>query len=153
LGAEESGSGRGDLDRTMMGLPTDAEYAPRKHSGLGAASFVIAVLVLGFDLVLGVFIWSGIVNASTHQPDSEAPAFDGSTADAKLVALVGLLEMYCVNCMCIPLCLVGVGLAVAGLVAHRDRKHVLTWFGLFGNGAVIAGVIGFQLLSTALVHH
>jgi hypothetical protein len=52
--------------------------------------------------------------------------------------------------MSIPLCLVGLGLAIVGLVAHRSHNHVFTWMGLFGNGVVILLVLGVYFLSVAV---
>jgi hypothetical protein len=41
--------------------------------------------------------------------------------------------------MNIPLCLVGIGLALVALIAHRDRNNLFSWIGLFVNSAVIIG--------------
>ena len=50
--------------------------------------------------------------------------------------------------MSVPACLIGVGLAVAGLVAHRDRRHALTYVGLAVNALVILAVLGLHALGS-----
>ena len=54
--------------------------------------------------------------------------------------------------MSVPVCLVGVGLAVVALVAHRDRNQLFSWIGLIGNGVVILGVLGVFMLGAMLGH-
>jgi hypothetical protein len=54
------------------------------------------------------------------------------------------------NCMSVPLCLVGVGLGLVGLIAHRDCNHLFTWIGLLGNGVVILGVVGLYVFNAML---
>jgi hypothetical protein len=56
------------------------------------------------------------------------------------------LMVYVFNCMGIPFCLVGVGLAAVALVAHRDRDHRFTVSGLIVNGIVIFCVLVLFLL-------
>jgi hypothetical protein len=133
-----------------LSAPEPPEYQPYarageqaalpKHSGLGMASFVIALLVGGLDVVLAVAIATGIARS--------APRDDWGEFQFRLVS--GGVAMYCMNCTSIPLCLVGVGLAVVGMVAHRDHNHLFSRIGLLGNGVVILGVLGFHLYSVAL---
>jgi hypothetical protein len=54
------------------------------------------------------------------------------------------------NCASVPLCIVGVSLAVVALVAHKDRNHLFTWMGLLGNGIVIVVILGLYLWGTLL---
>jgi hypothetical protein len=108
----------------------------RKHSGLGIASFLIAVMVGGMDVILALVI---VVNAAGSA--DRDPGLEG--LPAHLAA--GGLAMYCLNCMSLPLCLVGAGMGVVGLVAHRQHNHFFTWLGLGGNGVIILGVVGFYL--------
>jgi hypothetical protein len=49
--------------------------------------------------------------------------------------------------MSLPMCLVGVGLALVGLIAHPDSNHLFSWIGLIANGAVILGLIGLFMLT------
>jgi hypothetical protein len=130
------------------GLEEDGEPGNRpgigmhqKHSGLGIASFLIAVLVGGLDLILAVAIATNVARAARDRGDF-AGGFDRSL-ETNLLA--GGAAMFCLNCMSVPLCLVGVGLAVVALIAHKEHNHLFTWMGLFGSGVVILGVLGFYL--------
>jgi hypothetical protein len=115
--------------------------AAQKHSGLGIASFIIAVLVGGLDIILALVIATNLANVAPRHPDN---GHDVAVA-ANLVA--GGLSMVCLNCMSIPLCLVGVGLGLVGLITHRGQNHVFTWIGLLGNGSVILCVVGWYLFN------
>jgi len=50
----------------------------------------------------------------------------------------------------LPLCLVGIGLAITALVAHKDANNLFAWIGLYGNGVVILGTIGLYVLGSVL---
>lgn len=110
-----------------------------KHSGLGMGSFLIAVLVGGMDVFLGLI---SILNIAGSKELSEV----------KGSVLGGTMALVCLNCLSIPLCLVGVGLAVMALVAHKDRNHVMTYIGLTVNALVILGVLGLFLFSSVSRH-
>jgi hypothetical protein len=127
-----------DADVELVGQD-DIRLRPdreRKHSGLGIASFIIAVLVIGLDVVLGVAITVRIARSSSGESGVE---------DLRDAALSGGIAMFCLNCMNVPLCLVGVGLAVTGLIANRGCNHVFSWIGLLGNGVIILAVIGLYV--------
>lgn len=100
-----------------------------KSSGLGMASFIIAVLVGGLDVMLGLIVILNIAHSrgATETTDS----FFG-----------GALALVCLNILSIPLCLVGVGLAIAALIAHKDRSHTMTYIGLGVNALVIFALLG-----------
>jgi len=106
------------------------------------ASFVIAFVVLGLDVLLGVVVVLGIARSGSGT-DSDYEL----TQDLKRNLLGGAMAMVCLNCLSLPACLVGAGLAVVGLGAQRDKKHLFTWIGLIGNGAVILGILGLFVLS------
>ena len=108
------------------------------------ASFVIAFLVGGLDVILSIVIAVGIAKAGHRQVSADYED------DVKTSMVGGGMAMVCLNCMSVPLCLVGVGLAVVGLVTQRDRNHLFTWIGLLGNGIVILSVLGLYLLGAAL---
>jgi hypothetical protein len=111
----------------------------RKHSGLGMASFVIALVVGGLDVILAVVISVGIARSGHRAVSVEA---------LKAEVVSGSLAMVCLNCMSLPVCLVGVGLAIVGLIGHRDRNHLFTWIGLVGNGLVVATLLGLYLFGS-----
>jgi hypothetical protein len=115
----------------------------QKHSGLGMGSFIIALLVGGLDLILAVAIVTGIAtSASGPRPNS--------ADNLKAEMMAGGMAMVCLNCMSVPVCLVGLGLAIVGLIGHRDRNHLFTWIGLFGNGVVVLAILGLFVLGTVL---
>ncbi len=116
--------------------------AQKKHSALGMASFIIALLVGGLDLVLAVAITSGIARSGRDN----AGTF-GWKENLKEQIVAGSMAMVCLNCMSLPVCLVGVGLAVVGLIAHRNRNHIFTWIGLIGNGFVVLAQLGMYIFS------
>jgi hypothetical protein len=99
------------------------------------ASFLIAVLVGGLDIVLGLIT---VLNIAGSKGESEV----------KVSALGGGMAIVCLNCLSIPLCLVGVGLAVMALIAHKDRNHLMTYIGLVVNTLVILGVLGLYLFAS-----
>jgi hypothetical protein len=101
----------------------------KKHSGLGIGSFIIAMVVGGLDAILGLIV---VLNVSGSKGDWEV----------KERIVGGAMGMVCFNCLSIPLCLVGVGLAVAALIAQADRKHSMTYVGLLVNALVILAVLG-----------
>lgn len=113
------------------------------HSGLGIASFLIALVVGGLDIILAVAIAAGIAGSGPRQPNPFQPNLHQNM-------LAGGVAFFCFNCMSLPLCLTGAGLGFVALVVHRNRDHVFTWIGLLGNGVVILGVVGFYLFSIAL---
>jgi hypothetical protein len=117
----------------------------QKHSGLGIASFVIAGLVGGLDVILAVVIATGIARSGPRRAE-----IVNVKANIMANAVAGGVAMYCMNCMSIPLCLVGVGLAVAALVSERGQYHLFTWIGLLGNGVIIVGVVGLYLLGAMM---
>jgi DNA-directed RNA polymerase subunit RPC12/RpoP len=121
---------------TELGWPDE----PRpKHSGLGIASFLIALLVGGLDVILAVAITAGIARSSPRTSD-----------ELKANVVAGGVAMVCLNYMSLPLCLVGVGLGGVGLVVHRGQNHLFTWIGLCGNGVVIFVVVGLHLIGLML---
>jgi hypothetical protein len=104
------------------------------------ASFVIALVIGGLDVIMAVII-TGNISQSRTSEDFKAQFFSGG------------LGMLCFNCMSLPACLAGAGLAVVGLIAHPKRNHLFTWIGLFGNGVVVLGVVGFYMFSWTIRPH
>jgi predicted Zn finger-like uncharacterized protein len=151
---DRSGSRRvGDLSDEFR----VSEKLERKHSGLGIASFIIALLVGGLDVILALFIVINIARSGHRHADlDDYPAYRHTSEEYQRgylmgKALSGGVAMICLNCMSIPLCLVGAGLGLVGLIAQRDCNQVFTWIGLMGNGIVILGVVGLYVLSALLV--
>lgn len=106
-----------------------------KHSGLGMASFLIAVVVGGLDIVLGLIV---VLNVAGSKGE---PEVRGSV-------LGGAMALVCLNCLSIPACLTGVGLAIAAFVAHKDRNHLLTYIGLAVNAVVVLAVLGLYAFAS-----
>ena len=104
-----------------------------KHSGMGIASLVLAILVgiLAF-LIIAV---AGVLE--TTMPG-------GLDEDAPLTALIGLAIICC------PLAnLVGLGLGIGGLMQRR-RKKLTAILGAIGNGLVFSGVLAIIVLGLTL---
>lgn len=107
---------------------------PRQHSGLGIASFLIALLVGGMEGILALIIVRNMVAARSAE-----------AVEIHLIA--GSMSLVCWNFFSLPACLVGAGMALVALIAHKDRHHLFTWLGLLGNGVVILIVLGLIFLS------
>jgi hypothetical protein len=103
------------------------------------ASFLIAMLVGGLDVVLGLIVVARVAG-SKGQHEVYETVHGGSMA------------IVCLNCLSVPVCLVGVGLAIMALVAHKGRNHVFTWFGLGVNSLVILAVLGLYWIALLLKH-
>jgi hypothetical protein len=95
----------------------------RGHSGYGIASFVIAVPVLGMNVLL----WIMAVGMHRRDPEGGAMAAAGS--------------LLCCNGLACPLSLVGATLGLVGLFGQPDRRQAFTVMGLMGNGVVLLGII------------
>jgi hypothetical protein len=120
-----------------------------KHSGLGIASFLIALLVGGLDVMLAIVIVTQIARSAKPPTQTGYGASYSSMQDRlRDNVLAGGMAMICLNCLSVPICLVGVGLGVVGLIAQRGQNHLFTWIGVLGNGVVIVGVIGLYILGT-----
>lgn len=122
------------------------EESQQTHSGLGIASFLIAVLVGGMEIILIFIIAIGMASV---------PRGDGHEIrdDIALRAVGGGVSLVCLNCASVPFALVGLGLGVVALIAHRGRNrrnHLFTWVGTIANGVVILAVVGFYLLVSLL---
>ncbi len=107
-------------------------YPPLPHSGLGIASFIIA-LVAGALLAMLV-IAAGVMAATAGGGfDETAPA---TVALGCTILLAGLGH------------LVGTGLGIAGVV-QRDRRKVFAVLGLVLNGLAILSIAGMLLIGIA----
>ena len=103
---------------------------PKKHSGVGIASAVVAVLS-GLSVVATFTVAVVLtVNDPTVFDDEEGPA---------TVALRFLLVL------AVILSLIGLGLGI-GAVVQREHKKTLGVVGLILNGAIVVGVVGLIVL-------
>ena len=138
-GANETtaqGSGSGDIDEFAQLIVHDGKSQRQiKHSGLGMASFIIAMLVGGMELILGLLAVAGVANSGPSKEEIVGSAVAGSMA------------MLCLTFLCLPLSLVGGGLGVVALVAHKQRNHLFTWIGVIGNGIIVLIVLGVIFIS------
>ncbi len=100
--------------------PSVSTQAPRKHSGIGIASFVMGLidLVLFFVMVLMAV---GVAASAGGQVDEHAPA---TIMLGLFVIFIGLV------------CLIGTGLGV-GSVLQKQRRRVFGIIGLCLNGGVL----------------
>ncbi len=110
-----------------------AEGQPSKHSGIGIASFVIAIGVGCAEFILIAI--AGIMEATTPGGmDEESP-------QAIMVGL-GILAG-------LALCLPGIGLGFAGVVV-KGRKKLFAILGLVFNCSILACVTALLLFGLAV---
>jgi len=104
-----------------------------KHSRMGIASLVLAILVgvLVFLLIGG----AGVMEASTP---------GGINEDSTLVGLIGLGIIGCLLAN-----LVGLGLGLAGLIQRR-RKKLFAILGAIFNGLIVLVVLAVIVLGLAV---
>ena len=112
----------------------DANFVlQKKHSGLGIASLVLAI-VLGITAFSLVVIAGVMAGANAEGMDEESAA-----------AIILGLSIFAV----IGLNFVGFALGVAGLF-QRDRLKVFAILGTLFNGMVIAGMIGLIIIGLTM---
>jgi hypothetical protein len=112
----------------------DRDYAldALKHSGLGIASFMLAI---GAGVMMVILILVAVVIEA-----SQPGAFDAQLPSAMVVGL-GF-------CFAILLAVMGIGLGIAG-VCQKHRKTVFAILGLVFNGLIIVGVGCLALIGIA----
>jgi hypothetical protein len=99
------------------------------HSGLGIASFVLALLNFGAALV----VFAGLVAIVAAHPG-------GVPEDNPAQALLGLAMIATFGSA-----LMGLGLGIGG-ACQRDRKKVLAYLGVAFNGMVLLGGSGIMCI-------
>ena len=106
---------------------------PRTHSGVGIASFIIAIVagMTAFSLI----VIAGVMEATTP---------GGMDEDAPQVILVGLGIFGAV-----ALGMLGAGLGVAGLV-QTDRLRTFAVLGLIFNMLVVLGLGGLVVIGLTM---
>ena len=115
-----------------MAYGTELEAAGQPvvtQSGLGIASFIIAVAV-GFGMALLV-VYAGVVEASTP---------GGMNEQSTMAMLIGFGALGGMAAA-----VLGIVLGIGGLV-QRDRKRLFAVLGLVLNGLTIVGVAGLILV-------
>ncbi len=111
-----------------MGNENNAEQQ-KKHSGLGIASLVIAILAGGFELI--TIIIAGILETASPT---------GIRADSLTAMLIGIAMFMGMGLSCF-----GLGLAVGGWV-DKSRKRIFATVGFIANCVDIMGTLGLILL-------
>jgi hypothetical protein len=103
----------------------------RKHSGLGIAAFLIALLIGGLDLIVAII---------------SATAMVGRTqVEAQAIGTAGGIALLFLHYLSLPLCVLGAGLGLVALIAHRNRNNLFSWIGLCGNGLVIVSILAMHV--------
>jgi hypothetical protein len=102
------------------------------------ASFVTAFFAGGLELI-AILIVVVVVERAKHASDYEV-------ADREGAAWGGAMVLGCADVIAIPTALVGLGLAVVGLFAQRNRNQLFTWIGALGNATVILAAVGLYVL-------
>ncbi len=108
-------------------------YEVMKHSGLGIASFALAIAIGALDFFVVVF--AGIIEEITP---------GGMDEESIIAILVGLFVLGGLAAN-----MAGVGLGIAGLI-QRGRKQVFTILGLAFNAAIICGIVGLMVLGAMM---
>lgn len=119
----------------MNDIPTMtyAEAQPKKHSGMGITSFVISIVVGCVEIILVTV--AGFTEASTPGGmDEESP-------QAIMLGLGIIGGLF--------LCLVGIGLGIAGVVP-KDRMKLFAILGLVFNCSILLCVVCLVLLGLAI---
>ena len=106
-----------------------ADHEPLQHSGLGIASFILA-LVSGLS-VIALIVVAGFMEASTP---------GGVDEDDPAVIVLGLTV-----CAGAIAAVVGLALGIAGAV-QRHRKKVFAVLGLVFNALVVLSVAGLMVI-------
>ena len=128
-------------------MDQDVEVVGRedRHSRLGIASFVIAILsILGIVLF---FVIAISVASSAIGPDPQN--FDPSSIgpDSPLATTFFFLSLLLLGSILITV--VGLGLGIAGLIQRRRRK-LFAALGTALNGLIVLGVVSLIVLGLAL---
>lgn len=103
-----------------------------KHSGLGIASFIIAILSGIFDFLLVAV--AGLLSAGDVLMDETSPA--AMIVGLFLIASVGVT-------------FIGLGLGIVG-VALPNRNKLFAWLGLVFNALVLIGLVGIMCLGALM---
>lgn len=126
--------------------PPGMQGAPEtlKHSGLGIASFIIALLAILaaiITLVLTVSFTADFIDMGTLDPESlEAEIVEGGGAIGAVLA-AGLLFI-----VSIGLSIIGLILGIVGAVM-KNRKKVFSVLGIVLNALIAVGVVVLVLIS------
>ncbi|RIX52413.1 hypothetical protein D3P08_13125 [Paenibacillus nanensis] len=129
----------------VSGYPGGGQLAPLKHSGLGIASFVLAIvsiLALIIGIIMSVAAAANYMNVSPSDIESEILAGSGEEFAAFVGA--GLLMM-----LSIGLSIIGLVLGIIGLVI-KNRKKIFGIIGVILNALLILGLVLLMALGLAL---
>jgi hypothetical protein len=132
-----------EIEDSMEGAKNAALTMMRRHSGLGVASFLVALTVVGLESLVILVAVRDIVRVENSAILELVP----KVKDVAFSTAIGAAANRSL-CM-LPVCLVGGGLAVAAMVVHKDRRHSFAWLGLLGNGTV--ALIGIMWTLIAMI--
>lgn len=119
-----------------------------RHSRMGIASFVLAILVVVATLALVVGAPLLLSSTDALDPQSFDPA-NPQSIDLSNPAIIALQVIGLAFIVSVLLSFVGFGLGIAGLIQRR-RKRIFAVIGAVLNGLVIAGVVVLILLAVAV---
>jgi hypothetical protein len=120
------------METATVPPPLERHALPEaKHSGLGIASFVLAIV---FGLILFV-----LIGMAGYQQMKNPKGMDENSPMAMILGLlmIGSLLMN----------FVGAGLGLAG-VLQKNRKKIFAILGLIFNGFAVLGTVALFLLGT-----
>jgi hypothetical protein len=113
--------------------PTSYESQAPRHSGLGIASFLVAI-ISGFSLLT-------MIGFAAYFAAQNPAKFDDESAPAIILGLGIIAGM--------GLAVIGLGLGIAG-VAQSNRNRLFAILGLVFNAVVFLGVCGILGLGLAV---
>jgi hypothetical protein len=105
------------------------DYVPMKHSGLGVASFIMAMVLGVSDFAL--LIYAGLAEAGSP----------GGIDEESVVAII--LGLFIIGSVFANVA--GIALGIAGVV-QRDRQKVFSVLGVVFNSAIVFGMIALMLI-------
>lgn len=105
----------------------------QKHSGLGIASFIFSI-VAGI-LIFLLFIAAGVMQVSTPG------GVDEKSAAAVIIGLLIFAFLF--------LCLVALGLGIAGLI-QKDRKKLFATLGTIFSTVILVGTISLIFIGMSM---
>lgn len=123
----------------------DGQPGPLKHSGLGIASFVLAIISILAFLLSIIMIFAAASNVAHLSPtEIESELMAGGGEEFAAVLGGGLLIM-----LAIGISIIGLILGIIGLVI-KNRKKIFGILGVVLNGLIVLGIVFLMVIGLAL---
>jgi hypothetical protein len=120
---------------------------PLPQSGLGAASFIIAIIVV----VIETASVAAAVMAGSHQNLSASPAPGlHVTLTAAKTTSNNPGELLAGSGICLGIFLALIGLIIGLFAFSQQRRRTFVWLGVIINGTIILGIVALILIGLAV---